>query len=91
MTKSSSRAGISGFRLLNWVLEKRLALSLTVSLMSIPCAAAWASIELSDDVAGKQAAQGRDGIGYVTLRALGALAAYNLGVGQALLIEWSFF
>ncbi len=59
--------------------------------MSIPCAAAWASIELSDDVAGKQAAQGRDGIGYVTLRALGALAAYNLGVGQALLIEWSFF
>ncbi len=55
--------------------------STTVSLMSIHCTAAGASIELSDDVAGEQAAQGRDGIGHVTLRALGARAACNLRVG----------
>jgi len=58
-----------------------LPANLTVSLISIPCAAAWASIELSDDVAGEQAAQGRDGIGHVTLRALGAHAACKSRVG----------
>jgi len=50
--------------------------------MSIRRAAAGASIELSDDdVAGEQVAQGRDGIGHVTLRALGARAGCNPRVG----------
>ena len=53
-----------------------------MSLISVRRAAAGASIELSDDdVAGEQAPQGRDGIGDVTLRALGARVACNLGVG----------
>ena len=56
--------------------------------MLIPSAAAGASIELSDDdVGGEQATQGRDGIGHVTLRALGSPSACNLGVGYPLLIE----
>ena len=51
-------------------------------IMSIPSAAAGASIELSDDdVAAEQVAQRGDGIGHVTLRALGCPAGCNLGVG----------
>ena len=50
--------------------------------MSIPSAAAGATIEVSDDdVAVEQIAQCGDGIGHVTLRALGGPAGCNLGVG----------
>ena len=61
-----------------------LPANLTVLIMSIPSpsAAAGATIELlDDDVAGEQVAQGGDGIGDVTLRALGCPSACNLGVG----------
>ena len=54
--------------------------STTVSLISIDHIAVWASIELFHDSAGQYVAQRRDGIGHVTLRALGARAACNLGV-----------
>ena len=59
----------------------------TVSLTSIHYIAAWTSVELSHDRAGEYVTQRGDGIGHVTLCALGGRAACNLGVGQALLIE----
>src|SRR6266545_4876919 len=65
--------------------------STTVSLTSIDHVAAWASIELSHDSAGQYVAQRGDGIGHVTLSALGCRAGCNLGVGKPLLIERSFF
>ena len=62
--------------------DEEIRISTTVSLTSIRRAAAGASIELSDDdVAGEQVAQGRDGIGHVALRALGARAGCNPRVG----------
>ena len=70
---------------------KWLATSTTVSLTSIDHVAAWASIELSHDGASKYIAQRGDGIGHVTLSALGCRAECNLGVGKPLLIERSFF
>ena len=65
--------------------------STTVSLTSIDHVAAWASIELSHDGASQDMAQRGDGIGHVTLSALGCRAGCNLGVGKPLLIERSFF
>ena len=46
----------------------------TVSLESIDQVAAWSSIELSHDGAGQYIAQRGDGIGHVTLGALGCRA-----------------
>lgn len=65
--------------------------STTVSLTSIDHVAAWASIELSHDGAGQDITQRGDGIGHVTLGALGCRAGCNLGIGKPLLIERSFF
>jgi hypothetical protein len=62
-------------------------ISTTVSLTSIDHVAARTSIQFSDDVASEQEAQGGDGIGHVTLRALGCRAGCNLGVGKVSLIE----
>ena len=55
--------------------------STTVLLTFIHDVAEWTSIELADDLARQQIAQRRDGIGHVTLPALGCRAACNLGVG----------
>ena len=71
--------------------EPERAASTTVSLTSTDHGAVWASIELSDDGAGQYVAQRGDGIGHVTLSALGCRAECNLGVGKPLLIERSFF
>ena len=65
--------------------------STTVLLTLIHHVAVWTSIKLADDLARQQIAQRRDGIGHVTLRALGSRAACNRRVGEALLVEWSFF
>jgi hypothetical protein len=65
--------------------------STTVLLTSIDHVAVWASIELSHDGASQDMAQRSDGIGHVTLCALGCRAGCNLGVGKPLLIERSFF
>src|SRR2546425_93097 len=59
----------------------------TVSLTLVHYVAARTSIQFSDDVASEQEAQGGDGIGHVTLRALGCRAGCNLGVGKVFLIE----
>jgi len=61
--------------------------STTVSLTLVHHVAARTSIQFSDDVASEQEAQGGDGIGHVTLRALGCRAGCNLGVGKVFLIE----
>jgi hypothetical protein len=58
-----------------------------VSLTLFPYVAARTSIQFSDDVASEHEAQGGDGIGYVTLRALGCRAGCNFGVGKVFLIE----
>jgi len=63
----------------------------TVLLTLIRHVAVWTSIKLADDLAGQQIAQRRDGIGHVTLRALGSREVCNPRVGEALLIEWSVF
>ena len=65
--------------------------STTVSLTLIDHIAAWASDELSGDGACQYIAQRGDGIGHVTLGSLGCRAVCNLGVGEPLLIERSFF
>jgi predicted nucleic acid-binding protein len=66
---------------------KTMAPSTTVSLTLVHDVAARTSIQFSDDVASEQEAQGGDGIGHVTLRALGCRAGCNLGVGKIFLIE----
>ena len=48
-------------------------------------------MELFGDGAGQYIAQRGDGIGHVTLRALGSREVCNLRVEKAFLIEWSFF
>jgi len=58
-----------------------------VSLTLIHYIAARTSIQFSDDVASEHEAQGGDGIGYVTLRALGCHVGCNFGVGKVFLIE----
>ena len=65
--------------------------STTVSLTLVDHVAVWASIELSHDSAGQDIAQRGEGIGDVTLSALGCHAECNLGVAKPFLIEWSFF
>ncbi len=61
--------------------------STTVSLTSIDHVAAWASNELFHDGASQYVVQRGDGIGHVTLSALGCRAGCNLGVGKVFLIE----
>ena len=63
----------------------------TVSLTPIHHVAAGTSREFSDDRPSQAVAQRGDGVGHVTLRALGSREVCNLGVGKAFLIEWSFF
>ena len=65
--------------------------STTVLLILIHHVAARTSRELSRDCARQNVAQRGDGMGYVTLRALGSREVCNLRVGKAFLIEWSFF
>ena len=65
--------------------------STTVSLIPIQHVAAGTSREFSDDRPGQMVAQRGDGVGHVTLRALGSLEVCNLRVGKAFLIERSFF
>ena len=62
-----------------------------VSLTLIHHVAARASIEFSDDVASQHVAQCGDGIGNVTLRALGCRAGCNLGVGKVIFDRVEFF
>src|SRR5258708_20579137 len=69
----------------------RAATNTTVSLTSIDPVAAGASNELFHDGASQYVAQRGDGIGHVTLSALGCRAGRNLGVAKPLLIERSFF
>src|SRR5258706_15099627 len=66
-------------------------ISTTVSLRLNHDVAARAAREFSDDGAGQQVAQGGDGIGHVTLGALGFPSGCNLGVGKVFLSERSFF
>src|SRR3989338_8072334 len=66
-------------------------LSTTVSLTPIHHVAAETSREFSYDRACQNVAQCHDGIGHVTLRALGSREVCNPGVGKVFLIEWSFF
>ena len=61
--------------------------STTVLRIRIPQVAAGTSREFSDDRPRQTVAQGGDGIGHVTLRALGSREACNVGVGKAFLIE----
>src|SRR5438132_14346133 len=61
--------------------------STTVSLTLFPYVAARTSIQFSYDVASDHEAQGGDGIGHVTLRALDCRAGCNFGVGKVFLIE----
>ena len=63
----------------------------TVSLTLIDHVAAWASNELFHDGVSQYVAQRGDGIGHMTLSALGCRAGFNLGVAKPLLIERSFF
>src|SRR6266404_9410603 len=71
-----------------WLLPIRARLSTTtVSLTLFPYVAARTSIQFSDDVASEHEAQGGDGIGHVTLRALDCRAGCNFGVGKVFLIE----
>jgi len=65
--------------------------STTVSLMLTHGVASGTTRELCDDIASEPQAQCRDGIGHVTLRALGCRAACNGRVSQVFLIEKSFF
>ena len=65
--------------------------STTVSLIPIQHVAAGTSREFSDDRPGQMVAQRGDGVGHVSLRALGSLEVCNLRVGKAFLIERSFF
>ena len=65
--------------------------STTVLLILIHHVAAGTSREFSDDRPRQTVAQGGDGIGHVTLRALGSREVCNVRVGKAFLIEWSFF
>ena len=59
--------------------------------MPIHHVAAGTSSEFSYDRPRQTVAQRGDGIGQVTLRALGSREVCNLRVGKAFLIEWSFF
>ena len=65
--------------------------STTVSLTLIDDIAAGTSKEFFDDRRSQAVAQCSDGVGHVTLRALGCREVCNLGVGESLLIEKSFF
>ena len=65
--------------------------STTVLLILIHHVAAGTSREFSDDRPRQTVAQGGDGIGHVTLGALGSREVCNVRVGKAFLIEWSFF
>ena len=65
--------------------------STTVSLTPIHHVAAGASREFPDDRPRQSIAQRGDGVGHVTLRALGSREVCNLGVGKPFLIERSFF
>ena len=66
-------------------------ISTTVSLRLNHDVAAGTAREFSDDGPRQIVAQGGDGIGHVTLRALGCRAACNLGVGKVVLSVESFF
>ena len=81
--KTASRAKVSAILV--------LPTSTTVSIISIHHVAAGASREFSDDRPSQTVAQRGDGVGHVTLRALGCREVCNLRVGKAFLIEWSFF
>ena len=65
--------------------------STTVSLITTHHVAAGTSREFADDRPRQSIAQRGDGIGHVTLGALGSREVCNLRVGKAFLIEWSFF
>ena len=65
--------------------------STTVLLITTPHVTAGTSREFPDDRPRQSIAQRGDGIGHVTLDALGSRKVYNLQVGKAFLIEWSFF
>ena len=65
--------------------------STTVSLTSIHCVATGAPWKFPDDGPRQTVAQRGDGIGHVTLHALGSREVCNLRVGKLFLIEWSFF
>ena len=62
-----------------------------MSLIQIHHVAAGASREFPDDRPRQSIAQRGDGVGHVTLRALGSREVCNLGVGKPFLIERSFF
>ena len=70
---------------------KVLALSTTVSLMLIGPMAERAPTELFHDGASQDIAQRGDGIGHVTLSALGCRGECKFGVAEPLLVERSFF
>ena len=65
--------------------------STTVSITPIHCIATGTSRKFSDDCPGQTVAQCGDGVGHVTLRALGSREVCNLRVEKAPLIEQSFF
>ena len=96
--KIAAAAGLKGTRLAidrlgdtsDFRARKVLA-STTVSLTLIDHIAAGTSKEFFDDRRSQAVAQCSDGVGHVTLRALGCREVCNLGVGESLLIERSFF
>ena len=81
-----SRAGPRNQRV-----DLRVGTSTTVSLITTHHVAAGTSREFPDDRPRQSIAQRGDGIGHVTLGALGSREVCNLRVGKAFLIEWSFF
>ena len=65
--------------------------STTVLITVIHYVATGTSREFSDDCPRQTVAQRGDGVGHVTLRALGFREVRNPRVGKTFLIEWSFF